>query len=510
MQFNANEISELIKKKISDLKIKEEKKNEGVIISINDGIIWVNGILNVMQGEMLELPNNLYAIALNLEQDFVGAIVMGKYIDLKEGMIVKCTGKILEIPVGNQLLGRVINTLGKEIDGKGYIKSKNFSPIEKIAPGVIDREPINKPLQTGYTIIDSMIPIGRGQRELIIGDRHTGKTTLAIDTIINQRNKKVKCIYVAIGQKASTIYNLVSKLKEYNALSYTVIVVATASEPASMQYLAPYSGCTIGEFFRDNGEDALIVYDDLSKQAIAYRQISLLLKRPPGREAFPGDIFYLHARLLERSACVNSKYIEKKTKGKIKNKTGSLTALPIIETQSGDVSAFVPTNVISITDGQIFLETNLFNSGIRPAINSGISVSRVGSSAQTNLIKKLSSGIKNSIAQYNELSSFSQFTSDLDYNTRKKLENGQKITEMLKQNIHTPMSVIQQSIILFIIKYNFIDKIKLNKIKKFTLDLLDYISSNKNNLINLQNDINNFKFYLNKIIKKFKKNKYGK
>lgn len=505
MQFNANEISELIKKKISELEINEEKQNEGTIIAVNDGIIWINGIKDVMQGEMLELSNNLYAIALNLEQDFVGAIVMGKYIDLKEGMKVKCTGKILEIPVGNQLLGRVVNTLGKEIDGKGNINSKNFSSIEKIAPGVIDREPINTPLQTGYKIIDSIIPIGRGQRELIIGDRQTGKTTLAIDTIINQYNKGVKCIYVAIGQKASTVHNLVDKLEKYGALSYTVVVVATASESASMQYLAPYAGCTIGEFFRDNGEDALIVYDDLSKQAIAYRQISLLLKRPPGREAFPGDIFYLHARLLERSARVNSKYIERITKGKVKNKTGSLTSLPIIETQSGDVSAFVPTNVISITDGQIFLETNLFNSGIRPAINPGISVSRVGSAAQTNLIKKLSSGIKNSLAQYNELAAFSQFTSDLDEKTRKKLENGQKITELLKQLPHKPMSVVQQAIILFTIDSGFINNIKLNKINKFESDLLNYIKYNKNKIHKLKDNTNKFISELKNIIEKYKK-----
>jgi F-type H+/Na+-transporting ATPase subunit alpha len=400
MQLNSTEIAELIKQRIEQFEVVSEARNEGTIVGVTDGIIRIHGLADVMQGEMIELPGNRYAIALNLERDSVGAVVMGPYADLQEGTKVKSTGRILEVPVGRKLLGRVVNTLGAPIDGKGAIEADGFEPVEKIAPGVIERQSVDQPIQTGYKSVDAMIPVGRGQRELVIGDRQTGKTALAIDAIINQKGSGVKCIYVAIGQKASTIANVVRKLEEHGALAHTIVVAASASESAALQYLAPYSGCTMGEYFRDRGEDALIVYDDLSKQAVAYRQISLLLRRPPGREAYPGDVFYLHSRLLERAARVNAQYVERYTKGEVTGKTGSLTALPIIETQAGDVSAFVPTNVISITDGQIFLETDLFNSGIRPAVNAGISVSRVGGAAQTKIIKKLGGGIRLALAQY--------------------------------------------------------------------------------------------------------------
>ncbi|MGP1947222.1 MAG: F0F1 ATP synthase subunit alpha [Arsenophonus sp. NC-PG7-MAG3] len=476
MQLNSTEISELIKQRIVQFDIVSKAYNEGTIVSVNDGIIRIYGLSEVMQGEMIALPDNRYAIALNLERDSVGAVVMGPYIDLAEGMKVKCTGRILEVPVGKGLLGRVVNTLGEPIDGKGPVEHDNFSAVEVMAPGVIDRQSVDQPVQTGYKSIDAMIPIGRGQRELIIGDRQTGKTALAIDAIINQRDSEIKCIYVAIGQKASTIANVVRKLEELGALNNTIVVAATASESAALQYLAPYAGCTMGEYFRNRGEDALIIYDDLSKQAVAYRQISLLLRRPPGREAYPGDIFYLHSRLLERAARVNSKYVETFTNGKIKNKTGSLTALPIIETQAGDVSAFVPTNVISITDGQIFLESNLFNEGIRPAVNPGISVSRVGSAAQTKIIKKLSGGIRTALAQYRELAAFSQFSSDLDNATRKQLNYGQKITELLKQKQYTPMSVAQQALSLFAAERGYLEDIELSKIGNFEISLLDYVT----------------------------------
>lgn len=489
MQLNHTEISELIKKRINKLNIENEFYNEGKIISINDGIIIIDGLTEIMQGEMISLPNEKYAIALNLERDVVGAAVLGSYVDLTEGMIARSTGRVLEVPVGEKLLGRIVNTLGYPIDGKGSIYSKLFSPIEKIAPGVIHRKIVNQPLQTGYKSIDAMIPIGKGQRELIIGDRQTGKTSIAIDTIINQNSSGVKCIYVAIGQKYSSVSNIAKKLEEFDALKNTILVVASASESATLQYLAPYSGCTMGEYFRDIGEDALIVYDDLSKQAIAYRQISLLLRRPPGREAYPGDIFYLHSRLLERSARVNKKYIEKQTKGKIKNKTGSLTALPIIETQAGDVSAFIPTNVISITDGQIFLENDIFNSGIRPAINPGISVSRVGGAAQTNIIKKLSSSIRTALAQYSELSSFSQFSSDLDESTKKQIDYGKKLTELFKQKQYSPMSVAQQSIILFAAEYGFISDVKTHELQDFEKKLLNFFESE---YFDLMVEINNF------------------
>lgn len=471
--LNSVEISEIIKKRISNLNIEDEEYSTGVIISVYDGIIHIYGLYNVMYGEMIQV-NDSYAMVLNLEFDSVRAVVIGDYKCLKEGMKVKSTGKLFEVPVGNNLLGRILNGFGEPIDGKGIILNDGYAPVENSAPGIFDRHIINESLHTGYKFIDSMIPIGKGQRELIIGDRQTGKTSLAIDIIINQKSLNVKCIYVAIGQKISSVINIVNHLEKYNALSNTIIISATAAESSVLQYLSPYTGCTIGEYFRNRGEDVLIVYDDLSKQAIAYRQISLLLRRPPGREAFPGDIFYLHARLLERSAKVNTNFVKKFTNGKIKNKTGSLTALPIIETQAGDISSFIPTNVISITDGQIYLETNLFNSGIRPAINPGLSVSRVGSSAQIDIIKKLSYGIRTSLAQYRELSSFSQFSSDLDVVTREILSRGEKITELMKQKQYNLVSVAHQSIILFLIHYNFIDKISLSKINIFLLNLLQY------------------------------------
>lgn len=478
MQLNSTEISELIKKRIAQFDVVSEARNTGTIVSVSDGIIRIHGLSDVMQGEMIALPGNRYAMALNLERDSVGAVVMGPYADLAEGMEVQCTGRILEVPVGRGLLGRVVNTLGQPIDGKGEIENDGFSPVEVIAPGVIDRRSVDQPVQTGYKAVDSMVPIGRGQRELIIGDRQTGKTALAIDAIINQRNSDIKCIYVAIGQKASTIANVVRKLEEHGALANTIVVAASASESAALQYLAPYAGCAMGEYFRDRGEDALIVYDDLSKQAVAYRQISLLLRRPPGREAYPGDVFYLHSRLLERASRVNEDYVEKFTKGEVKGKTGSLTALPIIETQAGDVSAFVPTNVISITDGQIFLESNLFNSGIRPAVNPGISVSRVGGSAQTKVIKKLAGGIRTALAQYRELAAFAQFASDLDDATRKQLSHGEKVTELLKQKQFAPLSVAEQAVILFAVEFGYLDDVELSKIASFETALLDY--SNRN------------------------------
>ena len=478
MQLNSTEISELIKKRIAQFDVVSEARNTGTIVSVNDGIIRIHGLSDVMQGEMIALPGNRYAMALNLERDSVGAVVMGPYADLAEGMEVQCTGRILEVPVGRGLLGRVVNTLGQPIDGKGEIENDGFSPVEVIAPGVIERKSVDQPVQTGYKAVDSMVPIGRGQRELIIGDRQTGKTALAIDAIINQRNSGIKCIYVAIGQKASTIANVVRKLEEHGALANTIVVAASASESAALQYLAPYAGCAMGEYFRDRGEDALIVYDDLSKQAVAYRQISLLLRRPPGREAYPGDVFYLHSRLLERASRVNEEYVEKFTKGEVKGKTGSLTALPIIETQAGDVSAFVPTNVISITDGQIFLESNLFNSGIRPAVNPGISVSRVGGSAQTKVIKKLAGGIRTALAQYRELAAFAQFASDLDDATRKQLSHGEKVTELLKQKQFSPLSVAEQAIVLFAVEFGYLDDVELSKIASFETALLDYANRN--------------------------------
>jgi F-type H+-transporting ATPase subunit alpha len=462
--LNPSEISELIKSRIENVKLAAEARNEGTVTSVSDGIVRIHGLADVMQGEMIELPNATFALALNLERDSVGAVVLGDYEHLREGDVAKTTGRILEVPVGPELLGRVVNALGEPIDGKGPITATQTAPVEKVAPGVIARKSVSQPVQTGYKSVDSMIPIGRGQRELIIGDRQTGKTALAIDAVINQKNTGIKCVYVAIGQKASTVANIVRRLEENGALAHTIVVAATASESAAMQYISAYSGCTMGEYFRDRGEDALIVYDDLSKQAVAYRQISLLLRRPPGREAYPGDVFYLHSRLLERAARVNEDYVEKFTDGAVKGKTGSLTALPIIETQAGDVSAFVPTNVISITDGQIFLETDLFNAGIRPAVNAGISVSRVGGAAQTTIMKKLSGGIRISLAQYRELAAFAQFASDLDEATRKQLERGQRVTELMKQKQYAPMSIAQMALSIYAVNEGYLDEVPLNKI----------------------------------------------
>ncbi len=477
MQLNPSEISELIKSKISGVGVDTEVRNQGTVISVTDGICRIHGLSGVMQGEMLEFPNNTFGLALNLERDSVGAVVLGEYELISEGDPVKCTGRILEVPVGPELLGRVVNALGQPIDGKGPINAKLTDIIEKVAPGVIARQSVSQPLQTGLKSIDAMVPVGRGQRELIIGDRQTGKTAVAVDAIINQKGKGVYCVYVAIGQKASTVSNVVRKLEEHGALSYTIVVAATASESAAMQYLSAYSGCTMGEYFRDRGEDALIVYDDLTKQAVAYRQVSLLLRRPPGREAFPGDVFYLHSRLLERAARVNADYVEKFTNGEVKGKTGSLTALPIIETQAGDVSAFVPTNVISITDGQIFLETDLFNSGIRPAINAGISVSRVGGAAQTKVVKKMSGGIRTDLAQYRELAAFAQFASDLDDATRKQLERGRRVTELLKQAQYSPQQVWQLSAVLYAANNGYLDDVDVKNILPFEKGLLEHLKS---------------------------------
>ena len=483
MQLNPSEISELIKSRISGVGVDTEVRNQGTVISVTDGICRIHGLSGVMQGEMLEFPNNTFGLALNLERDSVGAVVLGEYEHISEGDPVKCTGRILEVPVGPELLGRVVNALGQPIDGKGPVNAKESDIIEKVAPGVIARQSVSQPLQTGLKAIDAMVPIGRGQRELIIGDRQTGKTAVAVDAIINQKGKGVYCVYVAIGQKASTISNVVRKLEEQGAMAYTVVVAASASESAAMQYLSAYSGCTMGEYFRDRGEDALIVYDDLTKQAIAYRQVSLLLRRPPGREAYPGDVFYLHSRLLERAARVNADYVEKFTNGAVKGKTGSLTALPVIETQAGDVSAFVPTNVISITDGQIFLETDLFNAGIRPAINAGISVSRVGGAAQTKVIKKMSGGIRTDLAQYRELAAFAQFASDLDDATRKQLERGRGVTELLKQQQYNPQQVWQLSASLYAVNNGFLDDIEVKNILPFEKGMLDHLKSKYAELI---------------------------
>jgi F-type H+-transporting ATPase subunit alpha len=482
-QLSPSEISELIKQRIEKFDVKSEARTEGTILSLKDGIVRIHGLADVMQGEMLEFEGNTFGMALNLERDSVGAVVLGRTDNLAEGQTVKCTGRILEVPVGEALLGRVVDALGNPIDGKGPINTTETSPVEKVAPGVIFRQPVNQPMQTGLVAIDSMVPIGRGQRELIIGDRQTGKTSIAIDAIINQRDTGVKCIYVAIGQKASSIATVVRKLEDHKALAHTIIVVASAAEAAALQYMAPYSGCTMGEYFRDKGEDALIIYDDLTKQAWAYRQVSLLLRRPPGREAYPGDIFYLHSRLLERAARVNAEYVEKMTNGKVKGKTGSLTALPVIETQAGDVSAFVSTNVISITDGQIFLESSLFNSGVRPAINAGLSVSRVGGAAQTKIIKKLGGGVRLALAQYRELAAFSQFASDLDETTRKQLERGQRITEVMKQKNYSPLSIADMAVVLFAVDQGFVDDVALANVGNFDKELLSYMHHNHGDLL---------------------------
>jgi len=483
MSISATEISDLIKKKIKSMDLDTEARTEGTVVSLADGVARIHGLSDVMQGEMIEFPGNTFGLALNLERDSVGAVILGSYENISEGDVVKCTKRILEVPVGEALLGRVVDALGNPIDGKGDIDASGHEAIEKIAPGVIARKSVDQPVQTGLKSIDAMVPVGRGQRELIIGDRQTGKTAVAIDAIINQKGTGVKCIYVAIGQKASSIKVVIKKLEEHGAMEHTIIVAATASESAAMQYIAPYSGCTMGEYFRDKGEDALIIYDDLTKQAWAYRQISLLLKRPPGREAYPGDVFYLHARLLERAARINADYVEKLTGGKVKGKTGSLTALPIIETQAGDVSAFVPTNVISITDGQIFLESDLFNSGFRPAINAGLSVSRVGGAAQTKIIKKLGGGIRLALAQYRELAAFAQFASDLDEATRKQLERGQRVMELMKQKQYSPLNVAEMGVSLFAVENDFMDDVPLDKVGAFEEALHDYMKSEQSALM---------------------------
>ncbi len=492
MSISATEISDLIKKKIQSMDLDTESRTEGTVVSLADGVARIHGLSDVMQGEMIEFPGNTYGLALNLERDSVGAVILGTYEHISEGDVVKCTKRILEVPVGEALLGRVVDSLGMPIDGKGDISAQNTSPIEKIAPGVIARKSVSQPVQTGLKSIDAMVPVGRGQRELIIGDRQTGKTAVAIDTIINQKNTGVKCIYVAIGQKASSINVVIRKLEEHGAMDHTIIVAATASDSAAMQYIAPYAGCAMGEYFRDRGEDALIIYDDLTKQAWAYRQISLLLKRPPGREAYPGDVFYLHSRLLERASRVNEKYVEQFTNGEVKGKTGSLTALPIIETQAGDVSAFVPTNVISITDGQIFLESDLFNAGFRPAINAGLSVSRVGGAAQTKIVKKLGGGVRLALAQYRELAAFAQFASDLDAATRKQLERGQRVMELMKQKQYSPLSVAEMGVSLFAVENGFIDEIELEKVGAFEAALHDYMNSEQSDLMNKIGDDGNY------------------
>ena len=482
-QLNPSEISDIIKQRIEKLDVASEARNQGTVVSVADGIVRIHGLADAMLGEMIEFPGGIFGMALNLERDSVGAVVLGDYLELEEGMTAQCTGRILEVPVGPELIGRVVDALGNPIDGKGDIDAKMTDAIEKVAPGVITRQSVDEPIQTGLKSIDAMVPIGRGQRELIIGDRQIGKSAVALDAIINQKGKGVTCIYVAIGQKQSTIANVVRKLEEHGAMGHTIVVAAGAADPASMQYLAPYAGCTMGEYFRDRGEDAMIVYDDLSKQAVAYRQISLLLRRPPGREAYPGDVFYLHSRLLERAARVNVDYVEKFTNGEVKGKTGSLTALPIIETQGGDVSAFVPTNVISITDGQIFLETGLFNSGIRPAINAGLSVSRVGGSAQTKIIKKLGGGVRLALAQYRELAAFSQFASDLDEATRKQLEHGQRVTELMKQKQYSPLSVAEMGVTLYAANEGFLDDVAVDKVLDFERALHDYMKSEHADLL---------------------------
>ncbi|SEI44533.1 F-type H+-transporting ATPase subunit alpha [Azotobacter beijerinckii] len=491
-QLNPAEISEIIKQRIANTDVTAQARNEGTVVSVSDGIVRIYGLADVMYGEMIEFPGGVYGMALNLEQDSVGAVVLGNYLGLSEGMSAKCTGRILEVPVGPELLGRVVDALGNPIDGKGPINAKLTDAVEKVAPGVIWRKSVDQPVQTGYKSVDAMIPVGRGQRELIIGDRQIGKTALAIDAIINQKNSGIKCVYVAIGQKQSTIANVVRKLEEHGALANTIVVAASASESAALQYLAPYAGCTMGEYFRDRGEDALIVYDDLSKQAVAYRQISLLLRRPPGREAYPGDVFYLHSRLLERASRVSEEYVEQFTKGEVKGQTGSLTALPIIETQAGDVSAFVPTNVISITDGQIFLESSMFNSGIRPAVNAGISVSRVGGAAQTKIVKKLSGGIRTALAQYRELAAFAQFASDLDEATRKQLEHGQRVTELMKQKQYAPMSIAEMSLSLYAAERGFLQDVAVAKIGAFEQALIGYFQREKADLLAKINEKGDF------------------
>ena len=487
-QLNPSEISDIIKGRIENLNVDAQAQNEGTIVGVSDGIVRIHGLADAQYGEMIEFTGGVYGMALNLERDSVGVVILGDYKSLSEGMTARCTGRILEVPVGPEMLGRVVDSLGNAIDGKGPINSTSSAPIEQVAPGVIARKSVDQPVQTGLKCIDAMVPIGRGQRELIIGDRQIGKTAVAIDTIINQKGKGIKCVYVGIGQKMSTVANTVRTLEEHGALEYTVVVVASASDPAAMQYISPYSGCAMGEYFRDNGEDALIIYDDLTKQAWDYRQISLLLRRPPGREAYPGDVFYLHSRLLERAARVNAEYVETITNGRVKGKTGSLTALPIIETQAGDVSAFVPTNVISITDGQIFLETELFNSGQRPSMSPGTSVSRVGGSAQVPFMKKISGGIKLALAQYRELAAFSQFASDLDEATRRQLEHGERVTELMKQKQFAPMSVAEMGTSLFAANERYLEDVPVEKVLDFEAALMSYMNAEHGEFMQNIND----------------------
>ncbi|VUD63916.1 ATP synthase subunit alpha [Thalassocella blandensis] len=491
-QLNPSEISEVIKQRIDNLSVTTEAQNEGTVVSVTDGIIRIHGLAEVMYGEMIEFEGGVYGIALNLERDSVGAVVLGDYQGVAEGQTCKCTGRILEVPVGPELQGRVVDALGNPIDGKGPVNAKLTDAIEKIAPGVIARQSVDQPVQLGLKAVDTMVPIGRGQRELIIGDRQTGKTAVAVDAIINQKGSGIKCIYVAVGQKASSVASVVRKLEEHGAMEHTIVVAATASDPAAMQFLAPFAGCTMGEYFRDRGEDCLIIYDDLTKQAWAYRQISLLLRRPPGREAYPGDVFYLHSRLLERASRVNANYVEQFTNGEVKGQTGSLTALPIIETQAGDVSAFVPTNVISITDGQIFLETDLFNAGIRPAMNAGISVSRVGGSAQTKVVKKLSGGIRTALAQYRELAAFSQFASDLDEATKAQLDHGERVTELMKQKQYSPLSIAEMAIVVYAANEGFLKDVEVAKVGDFEDALLSYLNSSHAELMNKINSTGDY------------------
>jgi F-type H+-transporting ATPase subunit alpha len=476
-QLNPSEISDIIRQRIDSLDVQAEAQNEGTIVGVSDGIVRIHGLADAQYGEMIEFPGGLYGMALNLERDSVGAVILGDYLALSEGMTARCTGRILEVPVGRELLGRVVDSLGNPVDGKGPLNAALTAPVEKVAPGVIARQSVDQPVQIGLKCIDAMVPIGRGQRELIIADRQIGKTAIAIDAIINQKESGIKCVYVAIGQKMSTIANIVRTLEEHGAMDNTIVVAASASDPAPMLFIAPYSGCSMGEFFRDEGEDALIIYDDLTKQAWAYRQISLLLRRPPGREAYPGDVFYLHSRLLERASRVNADYVENITDGRIKGKTGSLTALPIIETQAGDISAFVPTNVISITDGQIFLETDNFNSGQRPAMSPGTSVSRVGGAAQVPFMKKISGGIKLALARYRELAAFSQFASDLDEATRRQLEHGQRVTELMKQKQFAPMSVAEMGVSLYAANEGYLEDVEVEKVLDFEEALLGYMNA---------------------------------
>ncbi|MGH1486633.1 MAG: F0F1 ATP synthase subunit alpha [Cellvibrionaceae bacterium] len=500
-QLNPSEISEIIKNRIDSLDVGSEAQNEGTVVSVTDGIIRIHGLADVMYGEMIEFEGGVYGMALNLERDSVGAVILGDYKSVAEGQTCKCTSRILEVPVGPELQGRVVDALGNPIDGKGPVNAKETDAIEKIAPGVIARQSVDQPVQLGLKAIDAMVPVGRGQRELIIGDRQTGKTAIAVDAIINQKGKGIKCIYVAVGQKASSVASVVRKLEEHGAMEHTIVVAATASDPAAMQFLAPFAGCSMGEYYRDRGEDALIIYDDLTKQAWAYRQISLLLRRPPGREAYPGDVFYLHSRLLERASRVSAKYVEDFTGGKVKGQTGSLTALPVIETQAGDVSAFVPTNVISITDGQIFLETDLFSSGIRPAMNAGVSVSRVGGAAQTKIVKKLSGGIRTALAQYRELAAFAQFASDLDDATKAQLDHGERVTELMKQKQYTPLSISEMGIVLYAANEGHLNDVEVAKIGDFESALLSYMGSEHGELMN---EINESGAYTDEIESTFK------